>query len=261
MGSAKQQGAVWGARAQDWASANEPAWTAVFDAVLDGAGVGAGTRMLDIGCGAGGALVLARKRGAVATGLDAAAALAAIARERLPGAEIAVGEMEELPFADAAFDAVTGINSFQFAQNPAAALAEAGRVCRKGGTIAMLVWGRPEDCELLSKVVLPAVFPLVPPPAPDAPPMLRLAEPGVIEGLLTQAGLTLVSSNEFSAPLEFADHPQAVRAVMSASARAIMHSGEEQVRAAVGAALQQAVQADGRVRLNNRFRLTLAQPA
>ena len=117
MGTAKQQGEIWGARAEDWASANEPAWTPVFDAVLDSAAVHRGTKMLDIGCGAGGALVLARQRGAEVSGLDGAEALVAIARKRLAGAEIVVGKMEDLPFDDQRFDVVTGINSFQFSGN------------------------------------------------------------------------------------------------------------------------------------------------
>ena len=107
---------MWGSRAQDWARRGEPAWTNVFTAVLDQAQIGEGIRHLDIGCGAGGTLVLSRQRGAIVAGFDAAENLAAIARQRLPDAEILVGDMEDLPFADQVFDAVTGINVFQFRQ-------------------------------------------------------------------------------------------------------------------------------------------------
>ena len=81
------QGELWGARANDWAELNEPAWRPVFEAVMERAGVAPGKRLLDIGCGAGGALVVARRRGAEVSGLDASANLVAIARERLPGAD------------------------------------------------------------------------------------------------------------------------------------------------------------------------------
>ena len=256
MGTAKQQGEVWGARADDWASASEPAWNPLFEAVLDGAGVHRGTRMLDVGCGAGGALVLARQCGAEVTGLDGAAALVAIARRRLPGAEIEVGEMEELPFADEHFDVVTGINSFQFAGNLVNALAEARRVCRSNGIVAMLVWGKREDCDLLTKV-MPSIFALLPPSPPNSTPPLQLSAPGAIENVMAQAGL-MPSISELSAALEFADIGVAVRAIMSASARAIMHSGEERVRRSVEDALRSAVQADGSIRLDNRFLLALA---
>src|SRR5262249_8868777 len=109
MGTAGVQGELWGAKASDWVDANEPAWRGVFDAVRDAASIGSSTRLLDIGCGAGGALVAAKERGAVVSGLDAAKNLVEIARRRLPGTSIDVGEMEELPFADEAFDVVTGI--------------------------------------------------------------------------------------------------------------------------------------------------------
>ncbi len=261
MGTAKQQGENWGARAPDWAAANEPAWSQVFEAVLDGAKVRRGSHVLDIGCGAGGALVLARQRGAEVSGLDAAGALVAIALGRLPGARIEIGEMEELPFANESFDVVTGINSFQFAGDLAGALSEAGRVCRANGTVAMMVWGKREDCDLLTKV-MPAIFALLPPAPRDAPPPqpLQLANDGVIEGVMVQAGLKPKDAMEFSAPLEFAGIDVAVRAVMSASARAIAHVGEKRVKLTVEDALRSATRSDGSVRLDNRFRLVLASP-
>jgi SAM-dependent methyltransferase len=257
MGTAKQQGETWGARAQDWAAANEPAWKQVFETVLEGAGVRPGTNLLDIGCGTGGALVLARKHGAEVSGLDAAEALVAIARIRLPGARIEIGEMEELPFANESFDVVTGINSFQFAGDLVNALSEARRVCRRNGTVAMLVWGKREECDLLTKV-MPAVFALQPPPLPDAPRPLPLADVGVIEGVMVRAGLDPKDAIEFSSPLEFADAALAVRAMMSASARAIAHVGEKRVRSTIEDALQSATRSDGSVCLNNRFRLVIA---
>src|SRR5438132_12106126 len=150
IGSAAIQGELWGLRARDWAELNEPAWRPVFEVALDLAELTPGKHLLDIGCGAGGALVIARRRGAEVTGLDAAANLAAIARERLPGARIEIGEMEDLPFDGESFDIVTGINSFQFAGDIVNALAEARRVLRPNGTLVMLVWGRGDDCELVS---------------------------------------------------------------------------------------------------------------
>lgn len=45
--------------------------------------------------------------------------------------------MEELPFANKVFDVVTGFNAFQYAADPVAALAEARRVTKPGGTIVV----------------------------------------------------------------------------------------------------------------------------
>lgn len=250
MATAKEQGDLWGARALDWARCGEPAWRDVFNAVLDQAHIGAGTRHLDIGCGAGGALALSRQRGAVVAGFDAAENLAAIARERLPGAEILVGDMAALPFAEASFDAVTGINVFQFAEEPVRAFAEARRVARRGGTVTMLVWGPRDKCELMGQV-MPAVFALDPPsPASGKPP---LAETG--EAFMRGAGLDLEICTDLTATLIYASRDAAANAIMAASVSTIRHAGEAKVRAALSEALAPFVGADGAVRLRNMFRL------
>ena len=85
MGSARVQGELWGRAPDDWASLQEAQHAPFFDAMLDAAGVGDGVRVLDAGCGGGGASVLAERRGATVSGLDASAPLIDIARNRVPG--------------------------------------------------------------------------------------------------------------------------------------------------------------------------------
>ncbi|WP_352637962.1 class I SAM-dependent methyltransferase [Mesorhizobium sp. M0145] len=190
----------------------------MFEAALDVAELTSGKLLLDIGCGAGGALVIARRRGAEVAGLDASANLATIARKRLPGARIEVGETEHLQFADETFDIVISTNSFPFASDLVNALSEAKRVLRRNGTLMMLVWGRREDCELVSGTAS-AVFPLLPPGEPGTPPPLPLAEPNAIDEVMHQAGLEPTDASEFSAALAVPDAQTAVRVVLSASAR------------------------------------------
>jgi hypothetical protein len=48
-----ESGRAWGERAADWAYLAEPDARRVNDALFDRAGVGAGTRLLDIACGSG----------------------------------------------------------------------------------------------------------------------------------------------------------------------------------------------------------------
>ena len=50
-----------------------------------------------------------------AFGLEASEALLGIARQRLPDADLRVGDMESLPYQDDTFDLVTGFNPFFFA--------------------------------------------------------------------------------------------------------------------------------------------------
>src|SRR5437868_12209979 len=106
QGTAELQGRLWNVKAADWAELQEPYVTPAFIAALDALGVSDGTRLLDVGCGAGRALRLAADRGAKVTGLDASHGLLEYARRRVPDATIVQGELQSLPFADGTFDAV-----------------------------------------------------------------------------------------------------------------------------------------------------------
>lgn len=95
MGSAAVQGPLWGAKARDWAELAEPGQVPFYEAVFEALKIDGDTRLLDVGCGAGLALQMAAQRGATVCGLNAAEGLTAIARERLPAADIRVGDLEE----------------------------------------------------------------------------------------------------------------------------------------------------------------------
>jgi 2-polyprenyl-3-methyl-5-hydroxy-6-metoxy-1,4-benzoquinol methylase len=124
-----------------------PFYEAILDATDVGAGTrlldigcGAGTRLLDIGCGGGFALLLAARRGARVAGLDATSALLDIARERVPAASLAIGDLEDpLPFDPGSFDVVTAFNSIQYAADPVTAVKKSSQLVRPGGFISLLV--------------------------------------------------------------------------------------------------------------------------
>ena len=124
---------------------------------------------------------------------------------------------------------------------------------RRGGAVLVLVWGRREECELV-RITASAVFALLPPSPQGAAPPRAWAEPGVLEGVMREAGLTPREDGDFPGPLAFPDTVTATRAVLAASARAIEHAGIEAVTAAISATLPMVTQPDGRVVWNNRFR-------
>ncbi len=97
-------------------------------ALLDRADVGAGTRLLDVGCGAGDALGMARDRGATAVGLD-----------RDPGEATAgvQGEMTVLPVGTGCVDVVLAECVLCLANSLPEALAETNRVLGDGGRLAL----------------------------------------------------------------------------------------------------------------------------
>ena len=107
MGSSQVQGALWGVEARVWSETLEPITRPLFEQVHDELGTGGATRLLDAGCGSGLALQIAAGRGAEVARIDAAAGMLEIARERNPDAELHEGDLEELPWDDDRFDAVT----------------------------------------------------------------------------------------------------------------------------------------------------------
>jgi len=258
MGTAHVQGELWSAQARNWANFLEPFHTPLYQSVFDRVGISRGTRLLDDGCGAGLAAQLAAQLGAQVSGIDAAAAFIEIARERVPTGDFRIGDMEELPYADASFDVVTGFNSFQHAANPVAALAEAKRVVKRGGRVAMVTWGRREDCK--HAAIFAAVRQLLPPePARTGNPF-ELAEPGRLEALLAQAGLTAEDSGEIASSFAWPDDETAWKAISSGGSTVLVvrHAGEAKVKQVVLASLLPFKTSDGGYRLENKYRYVIA---
>jgi SAM-dependent methyltransferase len=123
-----------------WGRLAAPAREAVADAV----GIGAGTRLLDAGCGTGEFLALALERGASAVGIDLSPDMLAVARRRAPDAELREGDITKLPYDDDAFDVVTAFNAVQFTDDVPATIAELARVAPK---VAVCGWAA--DSQLL----------------------------------------------------------------------------------------------------------------
>ena len=97
----------WGHAVVDFATLSEPMNAREYVTLHHLLGVDAGDRLLDMACGAGLALELARLRGAECAGIDASARLVAVASDRLPESDVRVGDMNALPWDDGSFDVVT----------------------------------------------------------------------------------------------------------------------------------------------------------
>lgn len=257
MGSAQVQGELWGRHPQAWADGSEHAMRGLYEATLDALAPLDGLHHLDAGCGAGLALQLSAARGTTVTGLDASAGLLAFARTRLPHADLRVGEIEDLPFAGDAFDVVTAFNSIQYAVNPARAVAELARVCRPGGRVAIGVWGDPSRCETEA---LFARLRSLAPPAPGTPAPLAVSDAGVVEDLLSAAGLHVDGGAEVPVTLEFADLDQAwVRHSAAGPLQKVIEvAGTDAVRSVLAEVLETDRKADGALRQDNVMRYVIA---
>jgi SAM-dependent methyltransferase len=253
------QRGLWGQRPEDWATLAEPQNLGLITAALDGAAVGAATKLLDVGCGSGLALEHAAARGARLAGIDLAPALLAIARRRVPDADLREGGLDTLPFGDAAFDAVTAINALQFAFDPAAALTEVARVLRGGGRLAIGQFAAPERCE--STALHLAMEALTPPERREDHAPYALSAPGALERALADAGLKVREDRELPGDWRYANEDEALRGLLCSGGgtRAIALAGEAAVREAVAAGLASFRQSDGSFVMHNHFRLVIAE--
>lgn len=257
-GSAEKWGPLWGARPRDWAE-NEDLQVPTYEAALARVAVSRGQRVLDIGCGTGVFLRLAADRGARPFGLDASEALLAIARERVPEADLRAGEMARLPYDDDSFDLVTGFNSFFFAADIVAALREAGRVARRSAPVLIQVWGAPQRCDLEAMKQVARAY--APPPPPDAPPPPKLWQDGVLERLASEAGLAPEHAFDLSYAFEYADEQTLGRLLLAPMGLATLAGPEREddVRREIVAALEPYRARDGSYRLANEFHFLIAR--
>jgi len=256
--AAAAQRALWERRPRDWAAFAEPANAALFTAVLDALAVGAGVRVLDVGCGSGLAARMAADRGARVAGADATPSLLAIAAERTPAGDFRVAPLEHLPWAGASFDVALAVNALPFAADPAAAWRDAGRCVVPGGLLAATTFAEPERNE--GTALHLAMGALQPPDSGAAHAPYALSAPGGLEALARDAGLEPVAAFEVPVVWEYPEVETAVRAALASAggALAIDAAGEEAVRQALTAALPPFTQGDGSVRFHNVFRVAVA---
>ena len=124
---------LWAGRADAYEHGFARLTVHAVGALLDAAGVGTGTRVLDVGTGPGVVAGAAVARGARVTAVDAEPSMAEAAARNVPGLDVRVAVLPDLPLPAAGFDAVTGNFVIHATGDPAAVLAELRRVLRAGG--------------------------------------------------------------------------------------------------------------------------------
>jgi SAM-dependent methyltransferase len=191
----------WGRRAVDFATLSEPSNCREYVAVHHRLDVGAGDRLLDVACGSGLAIELARVRGATCAGIDASPRLVAVAKDRNPESDVRVGDMEALPWHDGAFDLVTSFRGI-WGTTPTA-VEEAHRVLVPGGRLAITVWGNVGKS--------PGAWMMSPfrwatdEKVRHQADMVSLGRPGVGEAFLDNCGFDVAERFEVPFVYEFAD--------------------------------------------------------
>jgi ubiquinone/menaquinone biosynthesis C-methylase UbiE len=216
----------WGRRAAVFSTLSEPGNVREYVAMHHRLGLGSGDRLVDLACGSGLAMELATLRGATVAGIDASTRLVAVAQQRLPEADIRVGDMQALPWDNGSFDVVTSFRGI-WGTTPEA-LAEARRVLVPGGRLGFTVWGHTKKS--------PGAWALSPlrlasePKVANQAAMVALGRPGAGEELLARYGFEHVERMVVPFAWEFPDAETYARALTSSGPafEAIQAVGEEE---------------------------------
>jgi len=178
---------VWETRAAPYAQGMVRLTVGAADTLLDAAAVAAGSQVLDVATGPGVVAAVAQDRGASVVAVDQAEDMVGLARAA--GIDARQAGVEQLPFADAAFDAVVAGFLLNHLARPATAVAELARVCRR--RVALSVWDAPAANPVLGLFgsvasAFDSSGSAVVPPGPESD---RFADHDRFTNLLTDVGL------------------------------------------------------------------------
>ena len=182
---------------------------AVGAVLLDAAGLRAGERVLDIGCGCGATTIAAAKSigpQGEAIGIDLSEPMLAVARARAEGSQVKnvrflQADAQVHPLDGVAFDAAISRFGTMFFADPAAAFANIARALRPGGRLCIATWQPLVANEWL---VIPGAVLLsfgTMPDSAEGPGMFAQSDPEVIASTLTAAGFDAVDVTARSVPL------------------------------------------------------------
>ncbi len=115
----------WDEVARGWCRYGAPVALPAQRAIMAVAGVGPGTRVLDVGCGSGEFVAVLLEAGAQVAACDPASGMVELAQGMNPGADIRIASAEQLPWPDESFDLVAAVNVLAFAEHPLAEFARA----------------------------------------------------------------------------------------------------------------------------------------
>ena len=171
----------------------------------DFAGVDAGIRALDVGCGPGALTAeLVGRLGADAVfAADPSKPLAAVCAERVPGAHVRVAPAESLPWPDDCIDAALAQLVVNFLRDAPAGVSEMRRVVRPGGTVAACTWEYSDGMRML-RIFWDAALD-IDPVAPDEARTMPYQDPASLAGLWRGSGIEEVETAPLEVEAEYAN--------------------------------------------------------
>ncbi len=242
----------------------------LYESVYERLEVGAGTRLLGLGCGSGLALLMAARAGAAVTGVESSSPhRLSLARERLlpeaapTRARAGTRLMASLPEAtdSPAYNLVTAFEPIGCragdSEELGRTLAAAAPSVVRGSPVVLVGWGPPERCD--TSAVLRVAARLTDPPHVTGGwrPALR----DDLERVAQRAGLRPDGSGRVACPFGYADLGSAVRGLLSTGLfdAAVTATSQEQVDKELAEALHPHQRRDGTIWMPNIFRYLIAR--
>ncbi|MER0448566.1 SAM-dependent methyltransferase [Streptomyces sp. Edi4] len=263
-------------RARDWAEIQERMLVPLIEAAYERLDVGPATRLLELGCGSGLALLTAASRGAAVTGVDRPerAARLALARRRLlpeagwdgaPGMGatrvVSGGVADATGPGGRPYNLITAFEPVGYVsgdtESLVPALASAVGLAERGSAVVLAGWGPPERCA--TSAVLRVATRLAG-RSGDAPGW-RPSRRDDLEDVAARAGLKPDGSGRVACPFGYADLDSAIRGLLSTGAfdAAARATDQAQVEKELVEALHGHVRRDGTVWMPNVFRYLIAR--
>jgi SAM-dependent methyltransferase len=196
----------WGPTIEEWLGA-------ATGRMLDAAGIGPGSRVLDVAAGAGGQSLAAARR-AGPTGHVLATDISPTLLKYAADAGVSTLEMdgENLTVEPGAFDAVISRVGLIYFPDQQKALTGMRAALRPGGRLAAVVYSTADRNGFFAvPVSIIRRRAQLPPPAPGQPGPFSLGADGVAERLLTEAGFTDVRTEVVPSPVRLPRAADCVR--------------------------------------------------
>ncbi|HVW28340.1 MAG TPA: class I SAM-dependent methyltransferase [Polyangiaceae bacterium] len=210
-----------GSQAEYWNTAGAARWVqqrTVYDALfhehgeamLDAAGLHAGSKVLDVGCGCGTTTLTIASRvgsGGTAVGVDISGPMVDVARKRTAAAGFSNvrfehGDLQTCPLDEDTYDAVVSRLGIMFFDDPVAAFARLRRALRAGGRLSAVCWRDPSEnpwIELPRRVT--SSFLSTEPIDPNVPGPFSLAKRERVTYVASAAGFSDVAVAPLDLPL------------------------------------------------------------